>query len=312
MSVKPFNLLLIAIIFIAISGCQKELSSLRSGINKMTLDNFFNETTTSSLQTFSLNTSNGGTIKGGKGSNFSFRPLSFVDLNGNLIRGDIKLQVLEVLTPADMILNNAPTMSNDLPLESGGAFYIKATYNNAGAKLAPGNFLKIDLVTPSASLPGMRVFSGYVQDTTRSVNWVVNNSPGNTVTRDSSRNNNGIDTMPKLFSDSLNWINCDRFVNEPKIHCNFLPENNPDEDSTAVFVQFTGRNSVTRIYQDANNGFGSPVLIAGPATIVGICIKDQKLYTSIISVSLQGGKSFALKFAEDTKEQLKSKLQSLK
>lgn len=303
-------------ILIVLSGCQKEISDLHKGAGNPNLAEFFKQTSSSSMQSFSFNTNTGATIKGKKGSGFSFQPLSFVDLNGNLIRGNVKIDVLEILTPADIILNDAATMSNGLPLESGGAFYIGATYNNAKANLAPGKFVKIDLTSSSASLPGMQVFTGYIQDTTGAagqdtsgmLNWVVNNSQGNRISTDSMPGNG----IPKLFSDSLEWINCDRYVNEPKIKCSFLVENNPDKDSTAMFIQFTGRNSVMRIHQDANDIFASSVLIAGPATIVGICVKDQKLYTSIKDVSLQAQQSFTMKFSEDTEEALKAKLQSLK
>ena len=301
-------------IFLVLSGCQKELSSLYSDTRPNTsLEEFFEKTTSSSMQSFTLNTNAGGTIRGEKGTDFTFKKLSFIDPDGSLIRGTVKLNVLEILTPADIILNNAATMSNGLPLESGGAFYIDATYNNQKARLAPGTFVKIDILNTSASSPGMQVFSGYRQDTTGSVNWIVNNSPGNMVVPDSARGNrNPLDTINVLFSDSLNWINCDKFLNEPKIACSFPFENNPDKDSTAIFVQFTGRNSVMRIYEDANTGFGSPSLVAGPATVVGICIKDQKLYSSVINVSLQSRQSFTLKFSADTQEQLKDKLKLLK
>lgn len=299
-----------------LSGCQKEFSSLRRGSGTMDLEGFFKEITNSSTQSFALNTNSGGTIKGKNGSGFFFQPLSFVDLNGNTIRGNVNIDVLELLTPADIILNNAATMSDGLPLESGGAFYIHASFNNTQANLAPGTFVKIDLISPSASLPGMQVFTGYIQDTTGGrgqdtsgmLNWVVNNSPGNRVSADSLPGNG----LPKLFSDSLEWINCDRYMNEPKIKCSFPVENNPDKDSTAMFIQFTGRNSVMRIHEDADDMFTSSVLVAGPATVVGICVKDRKLYTSIKAVSLKAQQSFTMKFSEDTEDALRAKLQLLK
>lgn len=316
MCIQFSKLLGTVLIFYALSACQKDFSYQRSRYNDMSLNGFFQEEANGSIQSFSLNATTGGTIRGKKGTGFSFQNLSFVDSNGGIIRGNVKIDVLEILTPSDMILNNAATMSDGLPLESGGAFYVNATYNNTKAKLAPGTFVKIDLVSPSASLPGMQVFRGYIQDSTGvgnqdtsgALNWVRNNNPGNIVTTDSITQNG----IRRLFSDSLQWINCDRYMNEPKVYCSFQLENCPDKDSTAMFVQFTGRNSVMRIFQDSNDIFSSSMLVTGPVTVVGICIKDQKLYTSIIAVSLNAQQSFTMKFSEDTQEQLKQKLNSLK
>ena len=259
------------------------------------------------MQAFSLNATTGGQITGRKGTRVIIKPMSFEDINGNPVNGNIKLNLIEVLTPADMILNNTATMSNGLPIESGGAFYVNATYNNGKdtATLAPGKFVQITLAAPSASLPGMQVFKGYTADTSRSMIWYNYSGQGNIVQKDTS-------SVYSMFCDDIEWINCDRFMSEPKISFTFEPGNDPSADSTIVFVHFTGRNAVMELYSDRGHHFISQSLIAAPVTIIGICMVNQMMYTAISTATLTDKGSYTMQFTPSTPEALKAKLQSLK
>ncbi|MGZ5191112.1 MAG: hypothetical protein ACXWCZ_08845 [Flavisolibacter sp.] len=231
------------------------------------------------------------------GTNIRFPANAFVTKAGVPVTGDVNIEVQEILDPMNMILANKPTTSNGALLESGGEFYIRVTKNNEELKLAPNAFINIDL---KKNYTGMSVFNGAPQ-ADGTVNWVQNTNTGNFVFPDSLG-------KTKMFADSVEWINCDKFYNDPTITYSVLPGNCPLIDSTKIYLHLTGRNTVMSF---PKNGISNQ-LIASPATIVAICVKEGTLYTSVMSVVLQDGKSVTLQFSESTEDALKRKLQTLK
>jgi hypothetical protein len=207
----------------------------------------------------------------------------------------------------EMIFNNMPTVSDGRLLESGGEFEIKVTQNNTALKLAPGNFIKIGLPNIGRDMKGMQVFKG-VPDVAGDVNWVLNSNPGNFVVGDSTLFSNS-----NLFSDDINWINCDKFINEPTVEYTVYPGNAPSGDSTNVFVHLTGRNTVVKMnWLQGLAYFRSNMLLAVPSTIVGISTKNGELFASINSINIQNGGSVTMSFLPYTEKKLKDRLSKLR
>jgi hypothetical protein len=250
-------------------------------------------------QHFTGNSSSAINLPTPKGHKILFNPNSFVTLGGQPVTGNVDIEVRELTTAAEMILSDRPTVSNGKILESGGVFYIRATQNGQELKLAPGAFVKIDLPASSGSMQGMQVFNGQVTPD-NSINWELNTNVGNVIRTDTF----GIN--PALFADSLQWLNVDKFINQPQITYTVQPGNCPDIDSTRIFLHLTGRRSIVRYNQDM-----STRLIAAPATVIGICVKNGILYTSIFPVNMQNGASATLNFQPATVEALEQKLKQL-
>jgi hypothetical protein len=287
-------------------ACQREVSDQnRRQTTPGTLNDFFQQNR-SSFEIFSVASSSPGQVATSKGTKLFFPPNAFVDENNVPVNGNIKVEVKEIVTPLEMIFNDMPTSSGGRLLESGGEYYITLKQNNRNLKLASGNFLKIQLPNAGGTANGMRVFNGVV-GADQSVNWVVNNNPGNVVVGDSSLFSGSL-----LFCDNVNWINCDKFVNGPTVEFTVFPGNALSTDSTNVFVHLTGKNTVAKInWTQGLNYFKSNMLLAVPSTIIGISKKNGQFYASIIPVNIQNGQSITLNFTPYTIEQLKTRLANL-
>ncbi|MEI9808380.1 MAG: hypothetical protein WDO16_11195, partial [Bacteroidota bacterium] len=294
--------LLAAVLF---TGCQPETSFLQK--EKQTSLSDFYKSNSSPAQTFAVNNVSGGVMTTSGGAKIHFPANGFVTESGAPVSGNVDIAVKEIFTPIDMILNNMPAMSGGLPLESGGEFEVKVTKNGQRLKLASGNFLQIEIpARANVDMNGMQVFNG-VKDAKGNIDWSPNSTPGNFVVGDST-----LFTHSSLFCDSVNWINCDKFYNEPTVSFSVYPANAPSNDSTNVFVHLTGRNSVVKMnWTQGLSYFNSDKLLAVPSTIVGISIKNGQLYASVTPVSVQNGQSVTMDFAPYTEAQLKQKLSQL-
>ncbi|MEI9910033.1 MAG: hypothetical protein WDO71_10365 [Bacteroidota bacterium] len=296
--------LFLSSIIAVVIGCQKELSHSSSSYNYQSLSEFFEKNQKPS-QTFSQNSSNIISLQTNKGTKIIFQPNSFITLNDQPVTGDISIEVKEILTPSEMILNRTLTVSNGQPIESGGEFFVRVTKNGQELKLAPGYGMQIKLPSLGVSMNNMQVFNGQVNnaDAGNKVNWVPNTNPGNAVIVDT------FGLSRTLFADSVNWINCDRFLNDPRINYTVNPGNISGLDSLTVVVHFTGRNSVISMpWNSTALKFYSQSLIASDATVIGIGIRDHKILASIVPVTLQNDQSITLNLLPITEAQLKERL----
>jgi len=294
--------LFVALLF---SACEPETSFLREK-QQTSLTNFYKDNSSPS-QSFAINNLSGGVTTTSGGVKIYFPANGFVTESGTPVSGNVDIAVKEILTPQDMILNNIPAMSGGLPLESGGEFEVKVTKNGQALKLAPGNFLKMQIPRRTGiNMNGMQVFNG-VKDAQGNIDWSLNNNPGNFVVGDST-----LFAGSSLFCDNVNWINCDKFYNEPTVSFSVYPANAPSNDSTNVFVHLTGRNSVVKMnWTQGLSYFTSDKLLAVPSTIVGISIRNGQLYASLTPVTVQNGQSVTMNFSLYTESQLKAKLAQL-
>jgi hypothetical protein len=287
---------------IILSACQREISD-ETQVQKTpgTLNDFFNQNRSSS-EVYSVANSTPGQVITSKGTRISFPANAFVDENNNPVSGAIKIEVKEIVTPQEMILNDMPTTSGGRLLESGGEYNILASQNDKKLKLAAGIFLKLQLASTNAAANGMQVFNG-VSDANGSVNWVPNNNPGNFVVRDS------LFLKTELFCDSINWINCDKFINEPTVEFSVFPGNAPSTDSTNVFIHLTGRNTIVKMnWTQGLNYFNSRMVLAVPSSIIGVSKKNGQLYISVIATTIQNGQSVTLDFSPCSVAQMKARL----
>ena len=284
----------------------KKEKSEEVGKGAMTIINAYHQKYREELQSFSVNTSN-GLVTTASGTKVRFPANGFITDDGTTASGNVSIRIKEIYTPADMIMANMPTTSNGRLLESGGEFQIVASQNNKSLKLAPGTFIQIDFPTAGRDMNGMQVFNG-VPDADENIDWVLNSNPGNFVVPDSL-----LFSGAKLFADNINWINCDKFINDPTVEYTVYPGNAPSGDSTNVFVHLTGRNSVVKMnWTRGLDYFNSNTLLPVPSSIIGISVKNGKLHASITPVTIVNGMSTTLNFIPYTEAELKVELQKLK
>jgi PBP1b-binding outer membrane lipoprotein LpoB len=147
-------------------------------------------------------------IIGAKGTRIHFNPSSFKNNNGDVITsGTVKIELIETPKASDMLLNQVSTLTtNNLMLESGGSFNMKASQN--GETLKAGTY-GADFKQPANNTNSMQLFTGETNNGVTQWNPVI---PDNQV-------NASQDSLDYYFIfDSVanfNWINCDRFRNDP-------------------------------------------------------------------------------------------------
>ncbi len=298
-------LLFLFLVAIVVYACQKEFSFTNSTTREVvSLDRFFKKNA-APLQRFEADASDAIAFTAAKGTGVNVPANAFVTMTGAPVTGKVTVAIKELYTPAEMILNNRPTTSNGWPLISGGAFFIQVTKNNEELRLTPGKYIQLDLATAAgADMNGMLVFTGE-NSSTGTANWIADTSQNSAVIQDSLS-----PASAYLFTDKLQWINCDKFINEPKITFTVNAGNCPNPDSAFVFVHLTGLPSVVSLPL-INNRFTSDFIIAANATVVGICVIDKKIYYSMIPVAMQHNGSVTLNFFETGEDELKEKLATL-
>ncbi len=290
--------------FLLAAACHKESSTTYSSTG-----DFFSKNQ-SVAQKFSLLNSTGAVIQTSRGTKIHFPENAFVNIDNTPVGGQVNIEVKEILTPMEMILNQMPSTSFYMPLESGGEYFIGATAGNKEMKLAMGKKIQIELPPSGASMDAMKVFTGYtwgadsVYGSARQ-SWVANADTANSV-RPTSIN------AYSMFCDSIKWVNCDRTLPGKRISYTVNAGNGFSPTDMHVFIHLSGLNTVVQMYEyiGSNSYYGS--LIEGPATVIGICIKNGELYSSITKVSLQDGQSCTLNYVRTDENSLKATLSALK
>lgn len=239
-----------------ISGCNKDEHFSSGPLTTPAVENplkqVFAQNVANATQHFSLNATAGGGIQGQDGVFIYFGTSAFRAQNGNIVSGNVDIELIEALTVGDMLWLNKQTLGNDngqlRPLVSGGQFFINATQGGQQLSLVPGASY-VNVPTPMFPDPNMAVFSGEV-DADGDILW----DPWNT---NPILNAAGEDTSGYNFpNDSLGWINCDYFpANLPSTVVQVTCPSGNDHDNTFVWIVFPTENSMTRVQGGMNNVF---------------------------------------------------------
>jgi len=159
------------ILVIAVSSCSGNgsPSNTKTKNQDEILNEVYNESNLLS-QEFTFDGSKGTIIEGQNGTKVKIDKNTFVNVNGDLITGEITLELKEVLNPVDMIMGNLTTVSNGKALETGGMIYLNATSSSEQLSIADGKSILISIPSDTL-LSDMSLFEG-VKDSDGIVNWV--------------------------------------------------------------------------------------------------------------------------------------------
>lgn len=94
----------------------------------------------------------------------------FVNASGELVKGDITLEIKEAFDPASIMQSGLSTTSDGKMLETGGMFYIKAFQNGEELKVNPNDPMVVDIPTKQKD-KNMMLFDGEVQED-GTINWI--------------------------------------------------------------------------------------------------------------------------------------------
>lgn len=241
-------LLLSALSVILFTACNKEDITLQPN-NPQTIKSLFADLR-STPQIFAVEAGTNQTITGQQGTRISFHPQSFKNAAGDIITGGtIKIELIEMYKPGDMIANRVTTTTAaQMMLTSGGSVNIKATLSD---REVFATTYGIAFKQPAASENPMALFKGYPITDSSGTNIKWYDDTSGTVNRTTK-----IDTLASFFylfdsCNSFNWINCDYFYSAPAPKTDItvtMPDNSYTMANTQVFVIFKDINSVSTMY----------------------------------------------------------------
>ena len=145
----------------------KEFEVVSKAINKV---NQIEKPFKKESQTFKINPKKDTTIVCKEGTKLAVKANSFVDSKGNLVNGNIDLNVTEYYKLSDIFLANLSTTSNGKQLETGGMLNIKAFSGDELLKL--NSDIEISFPTVNKK-EGMQLFSGEWKNGI--INWNLKN-----------------------------------------------------------------------------------------------------------------------------------------
>jgi hypothetical protein len=248
MNFRLLSLLLLGV-FTFFTACDKETQPQDNpSPDAAQLTSFFADNNSDAIQQFTIDVSTTAVVTGAKGTQFTFYPNMFSDANGNIVTGNVDLEIIEIFDKEDMLFLNKQTVGNDngsfKPLISGGEFMVKA-YQNGNELNARWGY-QADVPAPNGVDMNMEIF---YQGNSSSDTLIWNVSDSSFLFPNS---NNGY----TVYFDSLNWVNLDYFMNFPGNQTSVSVDVPDGFDNTncAVFISFDGYNSLVRLY-DYVNGY---------------------------------------------------------
>jgi hypothetical protein len=138
------------------------------------------------------------------------------DSDGNLVQGNVTLNIITVLDKRDMIRHRAPTMTgNGRFLESGGSFYVKAFKDGDALTFDASQTFSVFVPTDDFDLD-MKNFVGE-RDETGNVVWQagtenLSNWGNPTGTEWAGGSNGTFEFGYELLCDRFGWQNIDKFL----------------------------------------------------------------------------------------------------
>lgn len=189
-------------------------------------------------------------VFGSKGTMLHFYANSFRYANGATITsGIIKLKLVEMYKPGDMIRNRATTMAGANLLRSGGQISVDATLNGEKVNTNKYGVGFIQPTTPTLAQP-MALFYGNTNNRDSVVSWEVADTgkqrwnlawPADSVKRMPIAVRYGQPWVGYVFdsASTLNYTNCDQFYDSdsPRVSVSVvLPDNSFLPSNTQVYL----------------------------------------------------------------------------
>jgi hypothetical protein len=284
-------------------SCKKDIGDLGYNENKSytSVEDFFSQNGVP-LQTYSIPAFSGGSITTPQGTIISIPPMAFMTLSGAVVAGNVTIEFKDIYKKSDMVLSRMPTTQvSGSPLRSGGEFYFKASQGGSTLRLKPGKSIRVSQPT--------YLTGGFIpQNPMMPFVWADNQSAeGWDIARSDSLFNFGSTYVYQIFAlnpgSQGGWYNSDDYslflaYNQNQI--SFNPDDDPFDFGTEVYLIFSGINTVVKISY-MNSHF--PYLYAPeglPCTMVAAGVKNGKLFSSFIPITVSPNLSVNFSLTETT------------
>ena len=255
---------------------------------------------------YTINSSRDTLLEGGQGTKITIPKLTFCDENGNILP-EIKIELREFYKLSDMMFSNLTTMSNGKIIETGGMIYINATSENKKLEIVKGKNITVEFKTNYNS--EMKVFSGET-DSLGNINWYKQNEKR--LNEDAPR----VDTIPYspnlhniLTSNTLGWVNCDKFLSFPETTDIFVKNQNGIDTNVFCGLILKKYNSIIPSTFTNNNAVKfHPVPLNEEAIIILLSFKQDKYSYGFKDVVLSKKATYDISMNFISKEELIKKL----
>jgi hypothetical protein len=263
-------------------------------------------------QTFVVNMNTGGSCNCTGGTRCLLGANIFEKLDGSAVTGPVTVIIKEARTFAEMIAFGLGTVTADKLLATGGMVQISARQGTDPLRLKAGKTIEIKMPTPF--LPDYKGFAGSASGNIENpVTWTEN--PAWQVRNDTLQ---GGGSGINIQIDSIGWINCDRFYNEPNPTNIYLklPEAYGNTN-TSCFIIFRTDKVMSGLFGDgANKRFWQGSYYKVPAgklvRLIAVSKKDNKIFYGSADVTITPDMTVNItQLDEVTENELKIRLNSL-
>lgn len=225
-------------------------------------------------QCYNYNSAIDNNIYVNSGNTFIFPPNAFETLDGKPVSAsNIDICIWEFTDKKSLIYANLTTHAGDRMLETGGAFFIKASLNGEELRLVEGTKYTVKMLAET-NHNDMFTYYGNTKDDI--IDWEVNKSEPAFLSDNNSLNpspqvvmiedefgdptiemetwedeSEGDQTFYQLSAGKLGWINCDRFYDAP--NTSPLMVKVDSKEPLSVRIVFRDINSVLPCYTSSNH-----------------------------------------------------------
>ncbi|MFT5820151.1 MAG: hypothetical protein ACI8ZM_001385 [Crocinitomix sp.] len=240
---KNFKYCLLATGILLLSfSCKKKKLAAEAVLNEIALDQFFEDNIEDKKQHWTVSAEEPFYLVSEKGSWIYLNANSLVDMDGNLVTGDVDVDFIEIDKKSEMVLLNKSTAcvlpSGELStLISDGEYYVSISQSDEELTLTEP--LLIYTSVPFDD-PDMRKFVNISE--TEDILWEI--AGDSTLLLDGVAE--GLSSFFITPGDGWNWVNLDKYASDPRPKTGIyaeLPDGFSDMN-TEIFVSFDGENSL--------------------------------------------------------------------
>lgn len=257
-------------------------TKILSGSSGQTLEAFFKKNQLTP-QLFTINPTRRTTIVGKRGTRITILPDSLVDFSGNLVKGEVQIQLLEVFNNRDAFYLNTFSASEDSVLDMGGQLLIHASQNYFPLRVTRPIPVEMPCQAKLKNPIGMRLFSGGVSSTRPfneqpSFEWKLISNKKLKISKTGNR---------KYFSFFLldfNWVGCGIKLKSKRggsmisaKYVNALGE----LDECVAFLHFNKRNAIVKLHASGQRFTRFNVPHREEADLIILGLLDGNFYAGI-------------------------------
>jgi len=231
-------------------------------------------------QLFRLNPERLSTVVGQQGTRLTFLPDSLSDYGGQSPKGTVDVYLTEIFQPAEMVLANRSSISEDRVLETGGQFLLSAQQGSRPLELRQPLEVALPFGKHLRNPLGLRLFEGSVP-TVRALSA----QPGfdwRMLEKSKVKLHNINGRAYHTFSiPSFNWYSCSHFLppRSNKVMLSVHPVAVVERfDHQLAFLSFKGTKAVVRMYWGGNHFAALNIPARASAEVVVLAIKDGQLF----------------------------------